>query len=365
MPTDQTGQHVIDKWIAFIRTYAYLTDGQALVIALWAIHTWLYERFAAIPYLEIVATAKQSGKSTVLHLLKMLCSGQPDIRLVIRVLSIVRDIEAANGKTTILIDEAESLGSGNLGETRQMMAGSYLEGAKHSVYVGRKRQTFRTFAPYAFAQIGNVHDVLRDRCIEIELERHAPTLYLSEHRAEAREQADACISALVSYSRQAGTGERIPIVAPDWLRTREREIWTPILSIAHWLKLHADTMRLLQETSTDLALLKTLPAKRHYSLQDETDAEDRSMAERVLADIRSVLPLTEPVIASTTLVDRLRAIPTAPWRKWRGTGLDETVLAALLSRYGISPDRVQFGKGRKGRTQARGYRSRDLHAVKL
>lgn len=364
--TGGTGQQLVERWIAFIRTYVSMTEAQGLVVALWAINTWLYDRFSAVPFLEIVATTKRSGKTTLLDVLKMLTRGAEKFAIV-RILTVLRMIEAYEGRVTILIDEAEQFSKPSLGEQRSGIATGYKAGSQHAISTGKTFTRFRTFAPWAFAQIGNVHDVLRDRCIEIELERAKPERVLSEWTETAQAEAQALIAELVDYSKQSahktGGTLRVPIVPAEWLSGRERELWTPIVSVAHWLNLHADTLKQLQIASVDMGLLKTLPAKVWHSAQDETDAEDRDMATRVVQDIRSVVAPGETFIPSSVLVDRLRGIAIAPWRMWRGNGLNETTLAALLDRYGVGP--VQKRIKPKPASAVRGYDVKAINGIKL
>lgn len=356
-----TGQQLIERWIAFVRRYVVLTEQQALVVALWAINTWVYDHFPAVPFLEIVASTKRSGKTTLLDVLKKITRGAEKFAIV-RILTVLRMIEAYEGKVTILIDEAEQFSRPSLGEQRSGIATGYKAGSQHAISVGKSFQRFRTFAPWAFAQIGNVHDVLRDRCIEVELQRGKPDRVLSEWDTTADAEAQELIAELVQYSATVAKNGRlhIPIVAADWLGGRERELWTPLVSVATWLGAHADTMRALRVASVDLGLLKTLPPKVWHSAQDEQDAEERDAAERVLADLLKVLQEGETFIASAVAVERLRGIDVAPWRAWRGNGINEITLAALLARYGVQPEVGQIGKGRKGRVQARGYRVKAL-----
>lgn len=350
-----TGQQLVERWIVFLRKYVVMSEQQALVVALWSINTWVYERFASVPFLEIVASTKRAGKTTLLDALRMLCRG-PEQFAIVRILTILRMIEHYEGRVTILIDEAEQFGRANLGDTRQGVATGYRQGAQHAVSVGKGFQRFRTFAPWAFAQIGNVHNVLRDRCIEIELQRGRPAASLSENRDTAAAEAQELIAELILYSKvSAERHGRIAIVAADWLHGRERELWTPLVSVAAWLGLHADTMWILQGASVDFGLLKQQPAKVWHSAQDETDAEDRDAAERVMADAVTCIHTGETFIPSANLVDRLRDIPTAPWRGWRGNGLNEITLAALLVRYGLEPKTARVGRGRKDSKTLRGY----------
>lgn len=362
-----TGQQTIDRWIAFIRRYVVLTEQQALIVALWAINTWVYDHFPAVPFLEIAASTKRSGKTTLLDVLKKITRGAEKFAIV-RILTVLRMIEAYEGKVTILIDEAEQFSRPSLGEQRSGIATGYKSGAQHAISVGKGFQRFRTFAPWAFAQIGNVHDVLRDRCIEIELERGKPERVLSEWDGTASAEAEELIAELVQYARENaakhGGKMHIPVVPADWLSGRERELWTPLVSVAAWLGVHADTMKQIKIASVDLGLLKTLPPKVWHSAQDELDAENKDAAERVLRDCQSVIKPGEAVIFSRDLVERLRGIDTAPWRAWRGKGINEITLAELLARYGLESDTRTIGKGRKGRVQAKGYICREILAAK-
>lgn len=361
-----TGQQLLERWTAFLRRYVVMSEPQALVVALWAINTYVYDKFPSVPFLEVVATTKRAGKTTLLNVLRFLCRGAEQFAIV-RILTILRMIEANEGRITVLIDEAEQFSKPSLGELRSGVATGYQQGAQHAVSQGTSFKKFRTFAPWAFAQIGNVHDVLRDRCIEIELERGKPERVLSEWDVTAKAEAQELIHELLQFSAtKIRDGKmHIPVVAAEWLSGRERQLWTPLVSVAAWLGVHADTMRALQTASVDLGLLKTLPPKVWHSAQDEKDAEEKDMATRVVQDIRAVVQPGETFIPSSDLVTRLRAIPTAPWRAWRGAGLNEILMAALLARYGVTPQNGQIGKGRKDRKIVKGYRAKEINEIKL
>lgn len=355
-----TGQELLMLWVAFIRRYVFLSETQAIVVALWAMNTHYYDRFAAVPYLEIVAETKNSGKSTLLKCIALLSRNAEYFGGIVRILTVFRMIEAAKGETTICIDEAEQLSKGGIGELRAGMAAGYQAGSQHAISVGAKFQRFRMFVPYAFAQIGNVHDVLRSRCIELDLMRGAPEASYSENAEIAAIAAVDLRNMLERYSRKRD--ERIPIVPADWLHSREREIWTPLVSLACWLGLHADTMKQIRAFSTDNGYLKQRPAKVWHNAQAETDADGKQAAESVLGDMQAIFKMenaplltctegkgTGFCIETSTMVDALRGLETKPWRVWRGDGLNEITLAALLARYGIAPEqvRIKLPKGQK------------------
>lgn len=355
-----TGQKLVEMFAKWIGSFVALSEAQAVVCALWVMHTHLSERFQATPYLEISAATKRSGKTTLLETLGMLCRN-PQLFATVRVLTVCRMIEGFNGMITCGFDEAERLSSSSIGDTRSMLATGYRQGQYHAVTVGKGFAKFPVFCPKMFALIGNLTPVLRDRSIPIYLDRAKPERSLSAEHTSATAEAENMVAVMRGYF---ATVQRLNITVPMWLDGREQEIWTPIFSIAQALDLHKSTLDMLTAASVDMGQLKTAPARVWHSAQDEQDADERGAAERVLADLLTVLREGEPAIFSAVAVDRLKAIHTSPWRTYKGTGLDALTLAALLTRYGLQPAVVQMGKGRKGREVARGYKTADIRKAR-
>jgi hypothetical protein len=346
----------------FIKRYMSLSDGQALVCALWAINTYVYDRFPVVPYLESWADMKRSGKSTLAEILSVLCRGGRVLSTV-RVLSMVKLIEAKEGAYVPFIEEAERFARAQLGDERAILASGYRRGAVHEL----EKASYSTYCPKAFVLIGNVHEIIRDRCISIKLDRKAPPHNWTLDRYTAEAEAADLIVALRDnaktwdVTRTADDQPRFPMIDPTWLvSARDREIWTPLFSVAAAMRLHADTLSALKRASVDLSILKTLPAVVYHPSQSETVSDDANAAEAVLRDLVGVLADGETFIPSVVAVQRLQNIDVAPWRGWRGDGLTEISLAALLHRFGIDSVTGQVGKGRKERRQAKGYRGLHL-----
>jgi hypothetical protein len=53
-----------------------------------------------------------------------------------------------------------------------------------------------------------------------------------------------------------------------------------------------------------------------------------------------------------TAVERMRELPTGPWRTFKGAGLTENKLADLLSTFGVHSGKVRMVRG-KGARQAK------------
>ena len=366
-----TGQELIDRWVAFIRRYVVLSDAQALTVALWALNTWVYDRFSVVPYLEIWAGIKRSGKSTLAEILSAMVRGGRVIATV-RVLQMVRLIEINDGDYCPFIEEAERFNKGSLGDERSILATGYRKGAVHELASPKGKLRFRTFCPKVFVLIGNIHEILRDRCISIKLDRATPAHNWTLERYTATEEID---DLLIAWRETAKTmdvikaedgGVRFHAVDPVWLTSpRDRELWTPLFSLAHALKLNKATTDLLTRASVDLSILKTLPPVTYHAGQEEHVSDDVNAADAVLRDALSVAKPGEVAIPTADLLTRLYGLPFAPWRAWRGDGLNAISLSALLVRFGIESADVQIGKGRKERKILKGYRVADLRkAVK-
>lgn len=363
------GQRLVTRIEEWIAGYMFLPDrGVALVAALWAINTWVFDRFDATPYLCITASTKGAGKTRLAELLSMI-SQTGRMFGAMTPASMFRLIEAYQSKLTIFFDEAETLSSSAAGVMRTVMNTGYRKGQTIPRTVpganGGSVKEFPIYCPKAFMLIGDVNDTLRDRSIVLSLTRGTPAkeFDMSTAEAEARDiLADLYrlnVPSLVAMADQ---------IVPRFVTGRDREIWTAIFSVASALGLDKVATDRLTRTAADLTASKTAP-KRHYRemAQDEDDAVDVTMADRAIADLVSVLRADEKHVFSGEAVERLRAIPEGPWRTVKGAGLDVTMLARLVSRFGLHPRDIKTyeGKDSSGKWRQRvtkGYRAVDVRA---
>lgn len=363
-----TGQELLDRMVAFIRRYVALTEGQALVCALWALNTWTYDRFAAVPYLEIWAAHKRSGKSTLAEILSSMSQGGAVLATTSGV-SLARAIEAFEGRYTPFIEEAEKFSKATLGNDRSILATGYRRGASHTVTTGKGEVLrFRTYSPKAFVLIGNVHEILHDRCISVKLTQGQPV----GNWTLDREMGESEGFAIVESWRKVAKGldvvntdgnVRFKVIDPDWLMSsRDREIWSPLFSLAAALRCNGATLNTLTRASVDMSELKTQPLVKYHPSADVRVNDDMDAATAVLRDCLAVIGDAETFIPTEVLLTRLHGIATSPWRSWRGVGLDDQTLPQLLTRFGITPDIGQVGKGRKDRKVIRGYKVAKLRS---
>ena len=169
----ENGQQLIEAIGAWLDRYVVLSAQQRLVMALWAVHTWVYDRLSdTTPYVEITGVSG-SGKTRLLDCLVLLCRGAEKLQ-TIRTMYICRRIGETMGMCTILIDEAERLSSDTYGDQRSMLAGGYRSGGVHGVTVGKGTIRFPVWCPNAFTSLRTMTPVLHNRSIPIWMELGAP-----------------------------------------------------------------------------------------------------------------------------------------------------------------------------------------------
>lgn len=365
------GQEIVTRLAAWLRQYVYFPiKGQETIAALWVLHTWMLDNFTSTPYLCLTARTKRAGKTTLLELLSA-ASRNGQLLATLRPAAIVRLLHATDGRVTVCFDEMESLSKSSVGDLRSILATGYRRGQFHIVSSGDKVKAFRTFGAKAFALIGDMTDVIRDRAIIMRLQRAPQGAAIEDYtnpaiRAKAHAEAMELVGEITSWIERTGKPQ---FITPEFLQGREAEIWLPLWTAAHHAALPAAMLDEIAAAMVDMSAIKSEPASRWTALSEdaEKDQEDADYSERVMRDAQSVLRDDETKIRSTDLVSRLKAIPTAPWRTWRGPGLDVITLAALLSRFGISPEAQRFGKGKAGDNTnvAKGYKVDAIRKVKL
>jgi hypothetical protein len=150
-----------------------------------------------------------------------------------------------------------------------------------------------------------------------------------------------------------------------FLTDRDEEIWTPLAVIANVFGVAEE----LGPVAMDMAMEKTARAKKFVDLgKSEEDAETAEYSVRLLKDLHSVVASSgRKSVSSVEAVDMLRAMPVAPWRKFRGDGITINNIATMLSAHGVFPKLVRVGKTGKGARAnskpLRGYAKIDLDAA--
>lgn len=342
----------------YITDYVSLPDpGYSLPLALWTIGTYAYLDFDAFPYLVITSATKRSGKTRLSELIGFTCSNPRQFAAMTGA-TVYRSIELE--KPTLLIDEAESLSSEAASTMRSVLNVGYRKGQSIPRTDGLRMKQFDTYCPKLFVLIGSVFDTLRDRSIVITMQRAEPpsrfVFNIAKERGQIlREQIAADVKKSLATIKDRFTNHK----GLAFLMDRDEEIWTPLFVLCEIFA--PSRVQELKVMAVDLATEKTAEATRYIqSKKAEEAAVDDEYAKKLLVDLYGLMLTGPKVMSSAGAVDALRAIPVAPWRKFKGDGIDAREISNMLSRFGVRPVRIALGSGRGNQKFLRGYRRQDL-----
>ncbi|HUZ93840.1 MAG TPA: DUF3631 domain-containing protein [Edaphobacter sp.] len=339
-----TGTEVLDKILAFIRKFVSLTESQAHVVALWAVHTHAMDGVDCTPYLAITSAEKESGKSRLLEVLELLVAN-PWLTARVSAAVLVRKIDTE--RPTLLLDESDTAFGAEkeyAEALRGVLNSGYRRGGAASLCVGQgttiSYKDFSTFCAKAIAGIGGLPDTVASRAIPIRLKRAKRGEAIERFRrrdaqaeaASLREQMGAW-TVLISEILRSARPE-----LPDALSDRQQDVAEPLLAIADaaggkWPKI-------ARLTIVDLCA--------------QAQVGNQSIGEQLLADIKEIFEVRDvDRISSSDLATALAEIETSPWGEWGRTGkpISAAKLARLLRPYGITPDTIRIAdKTPKGYT---------------
>jgi hypothetical protein len=341
-----SGAEILDSVMAIVRRFVSLTEAQARAVALWVAHTHAFDAWDCTPYLAINSAEKQSGKTRLLEVLRLLvfCAWFTG-RVSAAVLT--RKIDAKH--PTLLLDESDAAFGGEkeyAEALRGILNTGYRRGGAASCCVGQgvniTDKDFSTFCPKAIAGIGKLPDTVGDRSIPIRLKRAGRREVARFREREAQRECAEIAARLAAWS--ASNLETLRQARPDIpprLSDRQADVCEPLLAIA------------------DLAG-GDWPEGARTALMElcgGTQADDDSTGVKMLADIKRIFAEKGvDEIPSAELCEALAKIETSPWGEWsHGKAITPARLARLLKGFEILPDRI----GAKD-SQARGYTLRQF-----
>lgn len=337
---------VLDSLMAFIRRFVSLTQSQARAVALWTAHTHAFNAADCTAYLDINSPEKQSGKTRLLEVERLLVFNEWFTRRVTAAV-LIRKIDAKH--PTLLLDESDAAFGGEkeyAEALRGILNTGYRRGGAASLCVGKGAEMdyrdFSTFCPKAIAGIGKLPDTVADRSIPLRLKR-APRGEVARFREREAQREGSEIAARIAAwcaSNLEILRQARPTI-PAQLSDRQADCCEPLLAVA------------------DLAGGEWPEAARTalVELCVGAQVDDDSIGVRLLQDVQGVFAerLVDE-ISSLELCQALAQIETGPWGEWsKGKPLSVAKLARLLRPFQITPDRIG---GRD--SQARGYTRRQF-----
>lgn len=317
-----------------------VTSAQRHVLALWALHTWVYKRFQHTPRLAVISPQKRCGKSTVLDLLRAF-SHAPTKADSASEASIFRLVAKQSGGITLLIDEADSFLPSQPGLRNVLNSGFEASGSTLRTVKAKDNhepQAFSTFCPVAIAAIGELPDTVGDRAVPIRLRRKME----GEHVEKVRRHREAIAQTAAKIAKWAASVDLSAFLdpaIPEGFGDRQADIAVPLLAIAD----HAGG---------------TWPEQARAALKEafRTD-EEESEAAILLADIRAIFTEEgDEKLASATLCDALAKMEGRPWPEFvHGKAITPNRTAQILRPFGIAPSNL-----RQGESVVKGYHRSDF-----
>jgi hypothetical protein len=338
------GAELLEQLARFIRRYVALSEDQALLIALWIVHTHALEAADTTPYLNIKSAEKRSGKTRLLEVLSLLAAGS---WLTGRVTPAVLVRKVAAETPALLLDESDAAFKGDreYAETlRGVLNAGFRRGGVASLCVGQGAgltyEDFPVYCPKAIAGIGRLPDTVADRAIPIELRRRRASERVERFRLRKvgpealplREAASAWAEAYLAALCEAEPD------LPDELDDRAQDIMEPLFAIA-------------DEVAAEWPERSRRAAVALLTGEEREDSD--SLGVRLLRDIRDVFNNDDDAdrLPTGQLLEALHKMEEAPWGSLRGEALDARGLARLLKPYGVKPEKL-----REGVDTFRGYR---------
>ena len=340
-PTVPPDVNPLDLVMALVERHISITSDERLTVALWILHTYVYDKYRESPRLALLSPVNGCGKTTLLSLLLLLvrfgCSTSNTTPAVI-----YYEL-GRNPRTTWLIDEGDNLDlhRQSNGVVRSVLNMGHTRGATVCRMIKGQPVKIRVFAPLAIAAIGTLPFPLLRRSVSINMQRPG--------RAHTRDRLDDAspqwAEACEQTKRWAATCKLAPDpMVPPQLRNRAADNWRVLLAIADDLG---------QGHAARVAAVK-LSGNRVYT--------EPGVA--LLGDIMLVFQQRETDrLTSKDLVNDLLDLNDGDWNEWRGPKEDrpphrltQSELAEMLRPFHIKPRTIWPAKRDAGvRHSGRGY----------
>lgn len=332
----QNGSSLMYDLQAAIQRHMVLPDYIATLIALWVIYTHLYHHFEIAPYLAITSPEKRCGKTSLLTFLDRLCRNSFATSNTTEA-AIFRTI--AQGPCTLLIDEADTYlgpkGSmiGILNSGYKLQTGYVTRCGKNGV------EHIPTFCPKAIAMIGEMPETLKDRSIQVRLDRKSHDEKVQPIAGKGPDEISMLRARLLRWV--SDNEDAVADVNPSDLdlgNDRAEDNAKPLLAVASviggaWLD----------------------RARKAFEEHSNANDKEPSNGERLLEDIARLFEMyPRDRYLTKEILGFLHQQEEAPWPKYKNAQkLGARDLASMLNPFGICSTQMRYGSGQVGRGYVR------------
>jgi hypothetical protein len=323
-------------------------DCETVALATWTVATYFHPAFLAFPRLDLRGEM-DSGKTKALSILAAvslngLLRVSPTPAVLFRLAEALRP--------TLCLDEIEGLAGDEKREVLAILNAGYKRGGRVDRCEGDDHtvKSYSIYAPVALAGIQGLNRVTEDRAITLVLTRGKDRAKLNAEvdptDARFAEIRDVCYRlALLRWHEVAETSRTLAL--PDWLVGRERELWSPLLTVATLADREAGDLNLV----ADLLTLAREQGEDRAGLSDEAEALVWVLTEKLAGEAEIILlpgELCEDLKTALKLKDAPSPQRVGRWMKRLGfppaprsaggkrRRVTADALADLRKRYGES-----------------------------
>ncbi|MDA8362974.1 MAG: DUF3631 domain-containing protein [Gammaproteobacteria bacterium] len=323
-PHPVDGAALLDELASVFRRFVVLPDHGDTIAALWALHSYAFDRGHITPILVIDSPEKGCGKTTLRDVLAQLVRSALSTDGISSA-AVFRIIE--KWRPTLLLDDFDSWGRENE-ELRGVLNTGYRKGGAYVRCVGDDSEPrgFLTFAPKCINLIGRLHPTLHDRAVTITMRRKLRGEAVeSLHGFDGEELRRKCARLVQDNGHHIEVGNP---AMPQGLFNRQADNWRPLLVLAEiaggqWPE----------------------KARRAALAAVNSNTDNESLGVALLADIREIFGArSADRLPTDMLIRHLVAIEEKPWGDLRGNPIDSRSLARLLRPFGILPGTIRIGE---------------------
>jgi hypothetical protein len=346
-PLDPT-ETVLGLVTSAFKTYLAVNSHEYVALALWAMHTHVYDRYMVTPRLLLTSPVRGCGKSVGLDVLSRLVA-RAELTDNITAAAVYDTIDRLT--CTLLMDEFDNQELATKAAMRAVLNAGYRYGRKIHRGVGKNRRAYRVFAPIAIAAIGTLSLPLMSRSIVIRMQRNDRWHELRRFDFNNTGDLDRVYVQIRDWARHVKLNAD-PQLPPE-LVDRLADNWRPLIAIAD--SFGPEWGRIARLTAVHFA----------------KDWREEDVPVLLLHSIREVFDaLGVDRITGKALLEALHRLEEAGWSEFTGVKGDRpphklrnSELRAMLRMFGIESRVVWPAKGVPGDRSGRGYYRSDFEAA--
>jgi hypothetical protein len=315
---------------------------------LWIAHAHVMDAWESTPRIAFLSPEPASGKTRALEVSELLVPN-PVEAINVSPAYLFRKVGSEDGPPTILFDEIDTVFGPKAKENEEIRA-LLNAGHRRGAVAGRcvvhgktvKTEEIPAYSAVALAGLGWLPDTILSRSIIIRMRRRGPGEAVTPfrrriHLKEGNKLRD-WLAAWAAGSVKDMTEARPTM--PEGIEDRNADVWEALLAIAE-----AAGEQWPKRANVAAVTLVTAAADKEPSL-----------GIRLLSDLRDIFSEYDQMTTAEVL-NRLHALPEAPWNDLKGKQLNDRGLAYRLREYGVKSRTLNLG----GENRAKGYAREDLY----